>query len=150
VGKVVPLARFSVVTATGADDDIIEVTQAGASGGRIQIQVDGSADVESGIITASGTGYYLADDLGVTKVSGSGTVHSAIRFDLKEGDVNNPGIFFKDGYELAEGDTIIPVIKTNALAILKGDPVAFDSTNGGYNYQYFLPGAGATATVLYG
>lgn len=151
VGSVFPIGQVTTVTATAAAGDIVEVTQVGASGGRLTIEtVDGSADVLTATIQAAGTGYYAATGLGVTKVSGDGTVHSAIRVTLLEADIDATNIFFKDGYELAEGDVVYPVVKSNALAILKGDVVEFDSSYGGYNYTYFLPGADTICMVAYG
>lgn len=138
-------------TATAAAGDVVEVTQAGASGGQITIlTVDGSADVTTFEVTASGSGYFAATGLGVTKVSGDGTVHSAIRFTLEVADIDPAYVFFMANKSPAAAESVHALIASNAMVCVQGDAVEFDDTRGGYTYNRLVPTADVICAVAYG
>jgi hypothetical protein len=141
----------TTITATAAAGDIVELTQAGASGGQIEIlTVDGSADVVTFRVVAAGTGYYAATGLGCTKVSGTGSAHSAIRFTCAVNDVEAAHIFFMANKSPVVTAGVHVFVETNSMVCVAGDAVEFDQgRSGGYAYQYIVPSAGAVCAVSY-
>ena len=141
----------TTVTATAAADDVVELTQAGASGGQIKIlTVDGSADVATFEVIAAGTGYFAATGLGCTKVSGTGATHSAIRFTIAVADVDPSFVFFMANKSPAAEAAVHALVASNAMVCVQGDAVEFDDTRGGYTYNRLVPTADVVAAVAYG
>jgi hypothetical protein len=129
---------------------VVAITQAGASGGQITIlTVDASDDVATFEVTAAGTGYFAATGLACTKVSGTGTVHSAIRWTLAVKDIDPDYIFFMENKSPAALATVHGFVQTGALVCVQGDAVEFSAGSGGYHYSFILPTADVIAAVSY-
>jgi len=140
----------TVPTATAAAGDVLAlIDPAGIGHGcTFSITVDGSFDVATMTIITPGDHYHggVANHT-VTKVSGTGTVHDAIRITPTVA-VANDIVFLTDKYPVE--DAVVEVfVKSNALVCVNGDEIEYLYGSGGYQYSHIIPTADVVCAVSY-
>jgi hypothetical protein len=141
----------SVATATAAAGDVLALVQSGATGGQITVlTVDGSDDIATFEVTAAGSGYTIESDLSVTKVSGSGTEHDSITFDIEAGDLDYSHVKWLTDKSPAADTEVHILVKSNQMVLAQGDALRFDrGENGGWQYRGLIPTAAEVLAVSY-